>query len=321
MSKEYRQQITLERESSVEALLSDSPFYLGAFYEHIHHGKREMATQITYIRDIKNFLIYLTEVIPELKDKELKNIPLEVIDKLVLQDINDYRDYLFKEKKLSNSTAARTLSSISAFFKFLCLDDSIATNPMSNFEFPAINKHRIVKLDAELSNRLLEGILRNDKFLIESENGDFVVDILPEIRIRRERTVLRNYAITYLFLGAGLRVSELVGLDLDDISFTNNCVNVILKGGDETQVYFSDEVAEALKLYLNGTPLPSELSAIYSPVSKEAEWAKKHISDMNLDKSIAKDFPNMTTEEKCTLTKLVSHYRRQGRDNFKPARN
>lgn len=321
MSKEYRQVLEQNYEATVERLLSTAPTFVSGFYNHMHHGKREITTQLSYIRDIIDFLNYEASILPEMKDKALASFPEDVLSKLTLNDINEYRSFLFNERKLSNPSAKKKLAALSAFFKYLCLDEVITVNPMTNFEYPVINKHRIVKLDAELSQKLLDGILENNKYLAASEYGEFVVDIPPAVWIKRERAVLRNYAITYLFLGAGLRISELVGLDLNDISFRNNSVNVILKGGDETQVYFPDEVADALRLYIDGPAMPPALSDIYSPVSAEAEWAKGHISDENLIKSISEDFPEYSQEDVNNLKMLVSFYRRQGRDGYRPSRN
>lgn len=321
MSKEYRQVLEQNYEAKIEELLSSSPQFVKDFYNHMHHGKREITTQLSYIRDVIDFLSFEKTVLPEMKDKLLIDFPESVLSKLTIHDVNDYKNYLFNVRKLSNTSAKKKLAALSALFKHLCLNETISANPMTNFEYPVINKKRIVKLDAELSQRLLQGVLENNKYLATSEYGEFVVDIPPKVWIKRERAVLRNYAIIYLFLGAGLRISELVGLDLNDISFRNNSVNVILKGGDEAQVYFSDEVADALKLYIDGPVLPPALSDKYSPISATAEWAKSHIADEALVSSISKDFPNISHEEMENIKNLVSFYRRQGRSGYKPSRN
>lgn len=321
MSKEYRQQVKLQHEASIERQLEDAPYFVVAYYEHMHNGSREITTQLAYIRDVMDFLRYIASVTPELKEIKLSDFPISVISALTIQDINEYRDYLFTERELSNSAALKKLAALSTFFKYMCLEGDVEVNPMTNFEFPAVNKHRIVKLDADLSKQLLKGILENDKYLATSEYGEFVGDIPPKVWLKRERTVLRNYAIVFLLLGTGLRVSELVGLDLSDINFANNTIHVIVKGGDENDVVFGDDVAEALKLYINGPTLSPALSAVYSPVSDVAQWAKNHINDDKLSESIFKSFPNLSSDELSALVELVSHYRRHGRDGFKPARN
>ncbi len=321
MSIEYRKTIEKKYESSVTNLLHDAPSFVSSFYDHMHHGKREITTQFFYIRDVLDFLLYIKSVLPDLESVSLDKFPLETLSKLTIQDINEYREFLFSERKLSNSSAKKKLAALSAFYKFLCSEDYLQTNPMMNFEYPVINKHRIIKLDAGLSNKLLAGILKNDKYLATSEYGEFVGEIPDKVKIKRERLVLRNYAICYLFLGAGLRVSELVGLDLDDINFRQNSVNVILKGGDETQVYFGDEVAEALKLYLNGIELSPSLSEKYSDDYELLDWCDDHVLDNELEKSIEDAFPEADSNKINDIKSLVSHYRRQGRSSFKPERN
>ena len=57
-------------------------------------------------------------------------------------------------------------------------------------------------------------------------------------------------ALFTLFLGTGIRVSECVGLDIDDVDFKNNSIKVTRKGGNEMYVYFGDEVQEALEDYI-----------------------------------------------------------------------
>lgn len=321
MAQEYRKAVEQNYEKTVKALVSRAPAFVASFYEHMHHGKREIITQAAYIRDVIDFLEYELSVQPALKDTALNSFPLEVLSELTVQDMNEYREYLFAKRKLSNSSAKKKLAALSAFYKYLCSENFLQNNPMLNFEYPVINKKRIVKLDAELSNKLLAGILKNDKYLATSEYGEFIGKIPESVKIKRERVVLRNYAICYLFLGAGLRVSELVGLDLEDINFRQNSVNVVLKGGDETQVYFGDEVAAALRLYLNGIELSPALSQKYAEEPEIFEWCEDHIADPDLEGSIAETFLSASEEKLQDIRILVSHYRRQGRSSFKPDRN
>src|SRR5690606_38863578 len=65
-----------------------------------------------------------------------------------------------------------------------------------------------------------------------------------------KHTKVRDFAILSLFLGTGIRISELVGLNVDDIDFNNNAFKIIRKGGNKVILYFNDEVADALKEYI-----------------------------------------------------------------------
>lgn len=80
-----------------------------------------------------------------------------------------------------------------------------------------------------------------------AENG---AGMSPRQKSAHEKTKIRDVAILTLFLGTGIRISELIGLNNDDIDFTNNAFKVTRKGGNQTILYFSDEVADALARYL-----------------------------------------------------------------------
>ena len=82
-----------------------------------------------------------------------------------------------------------------------------------------------------------------------------------------EKTKERDLAIVTLLLGTGIRVSECVGLDIEDVDFKNNGIKVTRKGGNEMVVYFGPEVEKALKAYLevreNITPLSGHEQDVY----------------------------------------------------------
>ena len=66
-----------------------------------------------------------------------------------------------------------------------------------------------------------------------------------------KHTKERDYAILSLFLGTGIRISECVGLNVEDIDFTQNAFNITRKGGSKVTLYFNNEVADALLQYLD----------------------------------------------------------------------
>lgn len=320
MAIEYREERNSHIEKQIEKLLSEAPNYMKDFYEHMHNGKREITTQLSYVRDVLAFIKYEQQNIGELKEKEIKDVPVSIFENLRLEDMNEYRTYLKKERKLANPSIKKQFASISSFYNFLNMRKYTSNNPMQFFEVPAVNKKKIIKLDSQLSNKLLEGILRNDKYLIETDDGDRIVDIDPSVKIKRERIVLRNYAICYLFLGSGLRVSELVGLDLDDINFRQGSLTVITKGGDENSVYFGDEVAQALRNYING-PQPSEVLEKYQYSNEEImDWCTTHKTDVNFIKNLMTQFPECNDAFKRDMVKLRYSLLRQGRQALKPKR-
>lgn len=298
MSQDYREETNINRENKIHALLLRAPSYVRSFAEHMSTGKREIRTQEAYLYDIMEFVTYEKDML-RLESEDL--VSIEIIDELSQDDIQEYRTQLRKVKMNSASSIKRKLSSMSVFFKFLYAREFIDRNPMDGVELPAVNDHRIIRIDKEQSSLLLAGILKNDRYLYEyyrvgdeefsnlkvicnryrvsydearklaAENrtpivtavekliktditaGKRVDDIRDDIRALRERVVLRNYAIISLFLASGVRISELVGLDLKDVNLRDNCVSVILKGGDEKRVYFHESVSRTLRAYINST--------------------------------------------------------------------
>ena len=149
MAIEYREERNEKIERQIEKLLEQSPTYLKDFYEHMHNGKREITTQLSYIRDILNFIKYEKENVDEFKEMKTKDIPIKLFDELSLQELNKYRNYLKKDRRLSNPSMKKTFASLSTFFGFLNMRKYTENNPMQFFEAPAVNKKKIIKITVD----------------------------------------------------------------------------------------------------------------------------------------------------------------------------
>ena len=93
-------------------------------------------------------------------------------------------------------------------------------------------------------------------------------------KVYYEKNKSRDLAILTLLLGTGIRVSECVGLDIQDVDLKNNGIKVTRKGGNEMVVYFGEEVKQALLTYLEGdraatTPLPEYENALFLSTQKK----------------------------------------------------
>ena len=122
-----------------------------------------------------------------------------------------------------------------------------------------------------------------------------------------EKTKNRDLAILTLLLGTGIRVSECVGLDLQDVDFKNNGIKVTRKGGNEMVVYFGDEVAEALKTYMYTTrkatlPLPGHENALFLSTQR------KRMGVQAVENMVKKYAREVTPNKKITPHKLRSTY-------------
>lgn len=273
MSNEYLQERDIKTIAKSKALLKELPPYVQQFYDSKKGAKKEL-TRFAYIRDVKDFLEYLSPI----HHKDVKDFPFEILGNLTVQDIDDYRNELFKSYK--PASVKRNLATLSTFYKYLVLTGFVKNNPATAIDWPAEDKSKaIVYLDDEQTAKLLRGIYRNDKQIYYlNKDGDAAIssvkdkadkmtaikgkaknkhtdyevrDIDPLTKKRREKVRLRNFCIVALFLKTGMRVSELVSIDLDDIDFRNTLINIVGKGGKTRPVGFGEDgIVTALRNYI-----------------------------------------------------------------------
>ena len=120
-----------------------------------------------------------------------------------------------------------------------------------------------------------------------------------------EKTKVRDVAIITLFLGTGIRISELVGLNVSDLDFNINGFKVTRKGGNQSILYFSQEVADALIAYLNERSLDPSLDdepALFLSLQK------KRMSVRSVEKLVKKYAKLITPLKHITPHKLRSTY-------------
>ena len=153
-------------------------------------------------------------------------IDLEKIDYLLL------RKYLavLKEKNLGNRTVGRHLSALRSFFRFLCREGYLKTNPILMLSSPKLDKHLPSFMTEEEVTKLIESALPKDS---NDELG------------------LRNRAILETFYSSGLRISELVFLSLDDVDFISGIVKAMGKGKKERVVPIGEAALTAIRKYLD----------------------------------------------------------------------
>lgn len=164
----------------------------------------------------------------DLKDfkKFLEDKPVESVDYLNL------RKYLalLKEKKLSSRTVNRKISTLRSFFRFLTREGFLKTNPVSSISSPKQEKHLPLFLTEEEVMRLINSV-------IPKEEADEMID--------------RDKAILETFYSTGMRISELVGTDTQDIDAISGIVKVRGKGKKERIVPIGEHALSAIKKYLS----------------------------------------------------------------------
>lgn len=159
---------------------------------------------------------------------EIKDISIDTIKKIKLDDIHAFLSYMTREQRSKAATRARKVSTIRIFFAYLNEKaELIDTNPALHLETPKQDKRLPKYLSLDDSKKLLDAASNEDN-----------------------RNSVRDTAIITLFLNCGMRLSELVGINLKDIDFNEYKLNVIGKGNKERTIYLNKACVKALNNYL-----------------------------------------------------------------------
>ena len=168
----------------------------------------------------------------DMKEVIIKDMNIEIIKKITLNDIHAFLAYLTNTFHSKASTRARKVATIRVFFKYLNQKANlIENNPAQNLETPKLDKRVPKYLSLEDSQKLLEVSSRDD-----------------------DRNKERDFAIITLFLNCGMRLSELVGINISDINFYDRKLNVIGKGNKERIIYLNNACMEAINNYIKVRP-------------------------------------------------------------------
>ena len=201
-------------------------------------------TRIAYAYDLKVFFEFLLKENPALKGKEMRDITLADLDMVKAFDLEEYMEYLKYYSSDENTEhinkergITRKLSSLKTFYNYFYKKELLKNNPAALISLPKLHSKDIIRLDIDEVASLLDNV----------ENGEGLTE---RQKAFHEKTKIRDVAILTLLLGTGIRVSECVGLDLNDVDFKNDGIRIHRKGGKEVVVYFGEEVRDALLDYL-----------------------------------------------------------------------
>ena len=233
---DYYKQRELNCLEKIEKITQQLPPYV---YEFIV-GRTDYTsplTRLNYCFDLRIFFDYLSKkVFRAKKVEEITLFDLENLDISVYENFLAYLSHYVindKEESCNERAKARKLSTVRAFYKYLYNKGRIKTNVPSKVSLPKLHEKEIIRLDiAEMVN-----------LINVAENGE---NLTERQRAYHKNTAVRDVAILTLFLGTGIRNSELVGLNVDDVNFSDMSFVVTRKGGNRTILYFNDEVMRAL---------------------------------------------------------------------------
>lgn len=297
----YHQQNLLNNTKKLRNLLNEMPGFCKDYFRGIENST-SIKTRVGYAYDLRTFFRFLISENPAISDSnDIKDITLKDLDELKPVDIEEYMEYLklyyIDGKKYTNDERGlhRKIASLRKFYMYYQKREIIKNNPTTVVDMPKLHNREIIRLDDEEVNELLQ--------LVE-HGGDNLKGIK---KTYYEKNKLRNIAIFTLFLGTGIRVSECVGLNIEDVDFKECRIRVIRKGGKEEYVYFGDEVADALENYIELSrseivPLENHEHALFYSIQR------RRITVQAVENLVKEYASQVTTFKHITPHKLRSTY-------------
>ena len=242
----YSEKIDQENIRRLREMIAELPPYCRTYFRGIE-PRTQSRTRIAYAYDLRIFFQYLMDENPVIaKCGGIRNITLDMLSQLTPTDIEEYMEYLKYRPVEENPQGGvmnretgikRKVSSLKSFYKYLYQKEMVENDPAARVLMPKLHEKEIIRLDVDEVALMLD----------QAESGDRLTE---RQKAFHEKTKIRDLAILTLLLGTGIRVSECVGLDVNDVDFRNDGVRVHRKGGKEQVVYFGDEVEEALLNWL-----------------------------------------------------------------------
>lgn len=196
-----------------------------------------------YNYDMAHFLKFikfkykLTDVDDEefIKTIEISDFDLDTLKKVTLQDIHAFLAYLKTCYQSKPATLARKASTIRVFFHYMCNKTKrLPVNPAQDLESPKLDRRLPKYLTLDQSKELLETVSNST---VSGGHGN-------------HDNTERNFAMITILLNCGVRLAELVNINISDIDFENNKLNVIGKGNKERTIYLNNACIKAIKNYL-----------------------------------------------------------------------
>ena len=220
--------------------MKQTPKSVNEFSEYLRVVKgRSEKTVFQYRQDLLTFFRYLRatdlNIDPEktnISEIDVEDIDIDYIRKIDREKVMKFLFYTANGRKNNASTRARKLSALKSYFKYLCvIKRDLEDNPALEIDAPKKKSALPKYLSVEESLDLLNAVLTD------------------ELSKHRQR----DYCILTLFLNCGMRLSELVGINLSDLDKELRSLRVLGKGNKERIIYLNDACREAISAYLPQT--------------------------------------------------------------------
>ena len=294
----YHDQKNIDNTLKLRELTTTLPSFCKDFFLGIK-DTTSTRTRLAYAYDLRIFFEYLHDTNPALSKTPITSYSIDILEKIKPQDIVEYLDYISyyeKENEIFTNDERgkqRKLSSLRSMYKYFFKSEMIEKNPAALVDMPKLHQKEIIRLDPGEVATLLDNVETGENMTKKQLNY-------------HEKTKVRDLALITLLLGTGIRVSECVGLDVNNVDFRNNRILIRRKGGYEDVVYFGDEVEAALKDYLDERlhiiPESGHENALFLSLQN------KRLSVRSVEMLVKKYAGTVTTIKKITPHKLRSTF-------------
>lgn len=241
---DYFKKREIESLNKLDALISDMPYFVRDYFVGIEL-RTSVLSRLNYAYDLRIFFDFLIKKV--FREKRITQLSFNDLAILDVSDFEYFLSYLSnyeingKHQSCSETGKARKLSTLRAFYKHFFNKNKLPANTPSKVSMPKIHEKEIIRLDSN------ENVDEVADMLYVVETGD---GLTKKQSYYHNLTKIRDTAILTVFLGTGIRISELVGLNLNDIDFNSNSLIVTRKGGNRAVLYFNEQVSSALKNYI-----------------------------------------------------------------------
>lgn len=218
------------------------PAFCGEFFRGIEPYTTPL-TRLGYARDLKLFFDFLVNETEEFYNKPVLQFDVTDLNKITSTHVEMFLEYISLYKvngktfKNGERARCRKLSSIRAMLKYFYKKDLIKTNIANKIDTPKIHDSEIIRLEMDEVGKVLD-LAETGQDMTKMQQGF------------HKHTQARDFAMLSLFLGTGIRISECVGLNIDDFDFKQNAFKVTRKGGNRVILYFNEDVSDALQNYI-----------------------------------------------------------------------
>lgn len=294
----YHDQVDKQNIEKMRAVLTELPKFCKQFFRGIENTT-STRTRLGYALDLRIFFEFLQQTNPSLRKTPIPDYPLTLLDQLEKEDIEEYLDYLSlyykddKEYRNDERGKARKLASLRTFYHYFYTSELIQKDVASLVPMPKLHEKEIIRLNPDEVALLLDLV----------EKGE---DLTKAEQKYHKVTKVRDLALLTLLLGTGIRVSECVGLDMDDVDFKNGGIKIRRKGGYDAVVYFGSEVEDALLDYMDQRT--HKIAAEGHEKALFLSMQNKRMGVRSIEKLVKKYASKITSLKKITPHKLRSTY-------------